>query len=74
MASAMVDGDSLWMKGSEVGRKNVLEKMFGCAIGGWGVPRGDGCTIGENPLSMVGMFLEGIEERNVFQHFLDSVR
>jgi hypothetical protein len=30
--------------------------MFGCAIKGWGVPRWDGCIIGENPLSMDGFF------------------
>jgi len=31
--------------------------MLGGSIKGWAVSRWDGCTIGENPLPLVGIFL-----------------
>jgi len=38
----------------------VFEKMLGCLFRRWEVFRLDDCTIGENPLLMDGIFLEGI--------------
>jgi hypothetical protein len=67
------------MKEGDVGRLNVLEKMFGYVIGGRVVPQGDVCKIGENPLSKDGRFLNGIgfpardKWQIVFIKFLDNV-
>ncbi len=37
------------------------EKVLGWAVRGQEVSRWDGCTIGENPLLMDGIFLEGMD-------------
>ena len=57
MVPSARDSDSpQWMKGSEIGRKLIRTKKLRDAIRGREVPWEDGCTIGENPLSMDGRF------------------
>ena len=49
--------------------------MLGCAISGWLAPRGNGCPIEENPLSIDGRFLDGMgfPARDGGQTFLSSL-
>jgi len=60
VTSTMDNGSSQGMISCGGFLRFVFEKMLGCLFRGWEVFRLDCCTIGENPLSMDGIFLEGI--------------